>query len=112
MSKFRSLLASLTVTVMITDLVLVALACVPEAMSHAASETNAAVSAAVGGTSQALLARGGGGNLVEPASWGSFWKRVKACIKCGGNYALSGFGLVKNPGQSASCRRCRGENQS
>lgn len=102
MSRLKSLFASLAVTIMITDLVLVALACVPEGQPVMASVNGDQV-ASVASSSDVgtILAGGGGGNFVQPAFWGRIWraiKRIGACAGCG----LTGY--------DPWCRHCRGSS--
>lgn len=88
MSRFKRLLMSVAVSVMITDLVLIAFACVPETapISMAPDGGIAAVSAAGSGPEVVLAGGGGGQGLVQPAFWGKLWravKRIGACVGCG-----------------------------
>lgn len=85
MSRFRRLLMSVAVSVMITDLVLVAFACAPET-TPSGTRNSIVVELA---TEPSLLFAGGGcarQTLVQPAFWGKLWravKRVGACVGCG-----------------------------
>jgi hypothetical protein len=88
MSKLRRIFMSAVVSIMITDLVLIAFACVPEsAPSSVAFDSSAAAMTPLSTNPQIALAGGGGGRgLVEPAFWGKIWravKRIGACVGCG-----------------------------
>lgn len=93
MSRLRALLASLTVTIMITDLVLVALACVPDGRLDVVNGMPA-MAAPVGGegtigtpVGEAISLAGGiRGGAVQPAFLRALTRWLRNCWRgIGGN---------------------------
>jgi hypothetical protein len=105
----RKLLTSLAVTVMLTDVLLLALAFAPATVPNGTSnhEVQSAM-AQQSATPQVLLAGGGQRSVSEAeqfAGLGRWW----ACAKC----AVSYVGGILIPGythdpNSGSCRKCQG----
>ncbi len=88
MGRLRNALVSLAVTIMITDLVLVGLACVPEAQQAQNVATSGfAVQTGTSAGPAVSLAGGGGVSMVQPAFLGGFFKWVRNCARgyIGGN---------------------------
>lgn len=79
MSRFRSLLASLMVTVMITDLVLVALACVPEPSVNLEPIADQGGVGAIAAADVSFAGSGGAGWAVQPAFLRALTRWLRNC---------------------------------